>query len=85
MRRDVGPLADPDVDGHPVIDERDECQVCGYEAPVFLIDGMSLDEIRERVRYITAHRNVPDHSTCGPAQPCRVSRPGIPSVPPIGR
>jgi hypothetical protein len=82
MLREVGPWDDPDTRGNPIVDEQDVCLSCGYRWPAEQA-AWSPAEIRRRVQIVQAHRAVTDHTRCGPGQPCQVSRPGIPSVPPI--
>jgi hypothetical protein len=80
MLRTVGVADDPDIDGHPVLDEIDECEVCGIAVPVG-DDEWDRTEIRRRIALVRAHREVKDHTGCAADAPCNASRPGLPAVP----
>jgi hypothetical protein len=80
MLRTVGVASDPDTDGRPVVDEIDECEVCGIAVPVGG-DEWDRTEVRRRIALVRAHRAVTDHRECAADAPCNASRPGLPAVP----
>jgi hypothetical protein len=82
MERTIAQLPDPGPDGQPVIDERDECVVCGHTWQV-LGDEWDRPEVRRRIAVVRAHREVTDHAGCGPDAPCQARRPGLPAPGPL--
>jgi hypothetical protein len=83
MRREMGPRDDPDAAGRLVQETWDVCLTRGTSWLVVDETGPTPQEWRERVRRVKEHKRVRDHSNCGPDEPCRAKRPGLPAPGPI--
>ena len=79
MRREMGPNDDPDTAGRLAQEAWNVCLCCGTSWLVVDETPLDRDEVRRRIRIVRDHRKVcsPD---CGPDEPCRASRPGIPAA-----